>query len=223
MRIPADIGTQRKKVLKKAMLLFLKRGIKDVTMDELAHELSMSKRTLYELYADKEELLLTGITAIYKWHHDLLKAFVSEANNVLEIILYDFELKFGEIDQVNPNFFIDIMRYEKVCKFIEQSRSEYRQSAINALTESAKQGHFRTDINFALVYDMINSFQAQMQRQQTIPNYPMSEVIFNTAFLYLRGCATPLGMEIIDNFLERRKFAGLKNANVISIMEVDEA
>ena len=49
---------RRNMVVKTAMELFRVKGIKDVTMDDIAHRLKMSKRTLYELFDDKESLFL---------------------------------------------------------------------------------------------------------------------------------------------------------------------
>ncbi|EJW89893.1 transcriptional regulator, TetR family [gut metagenome] len=50
-----------RQVISVAMKAFYKKGVKSVTMDEIAHELTMSKRTLYQLFVDKEALLLACI------------------------------------------------------------------------------------------------------------------------------------------------------------------
>ena len=47
----------REKILKTAMAEFMQRGLKAVKMDDIAKKMVMSKRTLYEIFADKEELL----------------------------------------------------------------------------------------------------------------------------------------------------------------------
>ena len=195
----------RQRIVKTAMQLYMQRGIKDVTMDELAHTLSISKRTLYEVFDDKEELLLTGIAAIESWTKQRLQEFIPKANNILEIILYDFELKLKEIDNVTPSFFIDLHRYPKVTERLKERRKEQRHAAIKALNEGQKQEIFRSDINLDLVYDMMTGFHVLMQQNAITINYPLSEILFNTVFTYLRGCATQKGMTIIDNFIKRHK------------------
>jgi AraC-like DNA-binding protein len=57
MRIQVEQEEKRCIVVKSAMSLFCTKGIKDVTMDDIAHELKMSMRTLYELFDDKESLM----------------------------------------------------------------------------------------------------------------------------------------------------------------------
>ena len=47
----------RTKIIGKAAALFVESGIKGITMDELAEHLGMSKRTIYEHFADKKELV----------------------------------------------------------------------------------------------------------------------------------------------------------------------
>lgn len=51
----------RPRILETAMTLFRKHGIRQVKMDDIAATLGISKRTLYELYANKEKLLLEGV------------------------------------------------------------------------------------------------------------------------------------------------------------------
>lgn len=60
-------------VIEVAQELFYKNGIKSVTMDCVARSLHMSKRTLYELFADKEELLIAGQEKMYEEHRQALE------------------------------------------------------------------------------------------------------------------------------------------------------
>ncbi len=213
MKSSTDSNALRQRIVKAAMQLFLQRGIKNVTMDELAHELTISKRTLYEVFEDKEELLLTGLLAIESWTRQRLQEFIPSANNILEIILYDFELKLKEIDNVNPSFFVDINRYPKVTSRLKERRQEQRCTAIKALQEGQQQGIFRSDINLELVYDMMAGFHGLMQQNSIATHYTPSEVLFNTVFTYLRGCATQKGMEIMDDFIKKQ--ANCDNSNHI--------
>ena len=59
---PTEYREQLKdRILKTAMQEFLTNGIKQVKMDDIARKLGISKRTLYEIYGNKEELLFEGI------------------------------------------------------------------------------------------------------------------------------------------------------------------
>ena len=58
--------SQRERIIEHAMEMFATQGIKSVRMDDIASQLGMSKRTLYELFGDKEELLYLSISRRYR-------------------------------------------------------------------------------------------------------------------------------------------------------------
>ena len=64
----------KEKAVRVASAFFTERGIRSVKMDDIAMELSISKRTLYELFSDKEELLLE----VVKSHREEMKAFMTK-------------------------------------------------------------------------------------------------------------------------------------------------
>ena len=81
-------------IVEAAHTLFIEHGIKDVKMDDIAARLSISKRTIYELFKDKEELLLE----VLKFQNDKMsengREIVRNSSHILEIILKLFNLHF---------------------------------------------------------------------------------------------------------------------------------
>ena len=69
------------------MKMFIERGIKDVKMDNIATELSISKRTIYELFADKEQLLLEALKLQDENTRDIAKIKIRDSKHILDIIL----------------------------------------------------------------------------------------------------------------------------------------
>ena len=53
--------SQRERIIEQAAKMFAEQGIKSIRMDDIAHTLGVSKRTLYEMFKDKEELLYLSI------------------------------------------------------------------------------------------------------------------------------------------------------------------
>ena len=78
----------REKIIVVAIEAFANEGIKAVKMDTIAHRLGISKRTLYEIYDNKEDL----ITACIRWHQETRKLQMAQTigadKNVIDIILY---------------------------------------------------------------------------------------------------------------------------------------
>lgn len=74
----------RERILATAMNEFYTKGIKAVKMDDIAKRLSISKRTLYEIYQNKEELLLEGMKAAEAEFDAHMKAFsFQQSSNVM--------------------------------------------------------------------------------------------------------------------------------------------
>ena len=76
----------RDRILDAAMILFAKHGIRAVKMDDVSHALSISKRTLYELYDNKEQVLLEGVKKYRKKRHEEFLQEVERTKDVMDII-----------------------------------------------------------------------------------------------------------------------------------------
>ena len=73
---------------------FYKRGVKAVKMDEISQGLHVSKRTVYEIFGDKEELLLAGMMRQLEENRSKLENFAkTQAKNVIDIISYVYKLQ----------------------------------------------------------------------------------------------------------------------------------
>lgn len=204
MRIQIDQEAKRSMVVKSAMALFREQGIKDVTMDDIAHSLKMSKRTLYELFDDKESLLLYCVKTEGLWQRDRLRECVKNATNVLEPVLYDLVFKMEGFSKVAPCFFSDLNKYPKLMTYMAELRREQREIAVDYLSKGVEQGLFRRDVNFEIVYNIITSQFDLIITSEEYRKYTPSELFNNLVLNFFRGCATPKGVEIMDNFFRDR-------------------
>lgn len=82
------------RIISYAMPEFYKRGVKAVKMDEISQGLHVSKRTVYEIFGDKEELLLAGMMRQLEENRSKLDNFAkTQAKNVIDIISYVYKLQ----------------------------------------------------------------------------------------------------------------------------------
>ena len=91
-------------ILKAAMKAFTEKGIRAVKMDDIAESLAISKRTMYEIYATKEELLYEGVKT---FREDRRKKFVEmgKEKDLMEILLKVYHMRVEEANAVNPLFY----------------------------------------------------------------------------------------------------------------------
>ena len=81
----------RERIIMTATEAFTLKGIKCITMDDIAAALGISKRTLYEVFADKESLLKECILQKQAERDKYLQEIYEQSNNVLEVILAVFQ------------------------------------------------------------------------------------------------------------------------------------
>lgn len=113
----------RERIIMTATEAFTLKGIKCITMDDIAAALGISKRTLYEVFADKESLLKECILHKQAERDKYLQAIYEQSNNVLEVILAVFQKSIEIFHQTNKRFFEDIKKYPKVYAMMKD-RSE---------------------------------------------------------------------------------------------------
>ena len=140
----------RELILRTALEQFTKRGIKDVKMDDIASILSISKRTIYELFNDKEQLLLEAL----KLHNEIIlsegKQIVRNASHTLEIILKLYDKYVDIISSINRKFFTDLNKYPDICKSKKHNEEQNDKKFLAWIEMGRKQGLFREDANLEI-------------------------------------------------------------------------
>ena len=190
----------RKQIISVAAEMFHQQGIRSVTMDDIAHRLCMSKRTLYQIFADKESLLLACVIQHEEEVIKQLEEVYNNTQNVLEFLLLVFSLKLKELNEIDPLFFEDMQKYPKVIEHIRQHKNENEQKSASFLQKGVEQGVFRREINFQIVARQLSSCFDDVVENGLIDEYPTSEVFRNRIIPYIRGCATQVGIAMIDNY-----------------------
>mgnify|MGYP006340470591 FL=1 len=193
----------KEKVAQVAAVAFMQKGIKNVKMDDVAAELGISKRTLYELFSDKEELLLDVVKLHRKEMKNYMISVAEKAENVLEIIMSFYIRTTEDFQTTNILFFEEIKKYPQVTKFLEDGRKENAVSAVAFYKKGVEQGIFREDVNYEIVQEMIHGQMDMLIHNDIRKTYSMVEIFKTVVFMHLRGITTEKGLSIVDEFLEQ--------------------
>ena len=79
----------KEKIISKATELFLKLGFKSVTMDDIAGEMCISKKTIYKYFCNKEVLIVESTSMVHKQVHEIIDTIVAKNYNAIhENFLY---------------------------------------------------------------------------------------------------------------------------------------
>lgn len=203
IKAPHPECTQVERVIEYATQEFFTKGLKSVTMDDIAHGLQMSKRTLYQLFADKEQLIINCIKHLAAEERKLIASLLEHNKNVLEIVLCTIENRTKLIDRVSPLFITDIPRYKALTDYLKDARDESIKRSAEFLKLGTQQGVFRSDVNFNILLHCVLTRMDRNIAFEMTGEYGIHEYFINTGLFHLRGCCTVKGIEIVDAFLKR--------------------
>lgn len=191
----------KEKVILEALEAFRIHGIKSIRMDDIANSLRMSKRTLYEIFEDKETLLRECILYHQEKSQIALEQVVRESKNVLEVILKCYKGSIEMYHRTNKKFFEEIKKYPQVYEIISKRREEDNAIATNFLRKGVEQGIFREDINFAIIHALLCEQMHLLMNSAVSKQFSFLEVYEAIIFTYLRGIATQKGADELDEFI----------------------
>lgn len=194
----------RQKIIKSATNLFQKKGVHKVTMDDIAHTLSMSKRTLYQIFSDKEELLLACVIVFEQEDRKYAEELKRKATSVVDFLLIYFSRKLSCMDDVVSEFYIDMIKYPRVAKHIELHKKMFESYAVNFLNKGVEEGFFRSDINFYIIVNQLRVGMDIAAQKNMLSQFSRRELFMNTVIPYIRGCSTIKGIDMIDEFIAKQ-------------------
>lgn len=197
----------KNRIVIESFQMFGKFGIRSVTMDDIAKELGISKKTIYEHFKDKNELLRKGID----YHKTLQDARISEikasSENVLEAMYKIMFEAVSNMQKVNPAFISDLKKYHyKLCDELMPKHEEQQiEEAVELFEKGVADGIFRDDVDIPIAARILNHQLKTLTDEKLYPNDNYSGIdVFKTIILiFTRGMATPKGMKIIDKILEQ--------------------
>lgn len=191
----------RERIVVKAMELFRESGIKSITMDDIAASLGISKRTLYEVYRDKETLLKECILKSQLEMTDFLSQVLAKSTNVMEVILMCYQRSIEDFHKTNKRFFEDIKKYPKIYELMNKYRDRDSDSTIAFFKMGVEQGIFRSDVNFAIVNLLVREQLDLLMNTDVCKEYSFLEVYESIMFTYIRGISTERGAKVLDDFI----------------------
>lgn len=208
-RHPASRSELRERIIQTAVQSFCTHGIKSITMDDIAASLGISKRTLYEVFADKESLLEECILKGQQDGDEFVRGVLATSSNVLEVLLRCYQRSIEKFHTTNKKFFEDIKKYPKAYELMKSNRNRSSEDIVRFFKEGVTQGIFREDVNFAIVHLLVRDQLDLLMNSDICNEYSFIEVYESIMFTFLRGVSTEKGARVLEDFIceyrERQK------------------
>lgn len=196
-------------IIEKVLALYLKYGIKSVTMDDVARELGISKKTLYQHFSDKDDLVKKVINYHFERHDTEMSIKAQKCKNAIDELLRVSKHLSNFVNTINPSFTFDLQKYySEIWGNIVQNRRNHIITQLKRnLERGIAEGFYRNDINIDII---VNYY---MRRIETSGNFDFQnnkqytfEEVFNTLFIYhIRGISNKKGLAYLDNIIKNEQ------------------
>ncbi len=196
----------RDKILKASKELFYKYGVKRMTMDDIAKHLAVSKKTLYQFFEDKEQIVNAQSELTILEHQKSFEKIHQEAIDPIDEF-FSVSKHMGIIlSEINPIFFYDLQKfYPEVWKKFLDFKMECACGMLEKnLTEGIKSGLYRKEINVKILarYRMLQI--DTVLNHETFPPQQFNIIEVNQMLLelFMHGITTIKGHKLINKYKE---------------------
>ncbi len=196
-------------ILEKVSILYQKYGIKSITMDDVAREFGISKKTLYQYVTDKPDLVEKVMLLIAEKHNSFFKKLRAKKINAIEELFEVNKYFTGMLKNYNPSMEYDLRKYypDLFKKIYEVRRKRMYESIIRNMKKGIKEGLYRRDMDIEIIAKLHVSRIENMYDNEIFTNEELiSTKVFNEIFIYhLRGIANVTGIKFLERKLKKLK------------------
>ena len=194
----------REKILKTSMDLMMRIGPQSVTMDMVARVCGISKRTLYETFPNKHNLISDVIKYNQQQSNAKFVEIFDQASNSFEALMGVYTLAREFIRKTSPVFIADIKRlYPEAFEQYKAQEIDHILSLAKIIKRAKDEGLALPGVKCKIAAFIFTNNMKSIHNMQDFPfpEYTAAEV-FDGAFLnFMRGIATTRGQEIIENYV----------------------
>lgn len=197
---PTNRDDIRERAIETTSEIVLKCGNLSVRMDDVAQELSVSKRTLYEIFGSKEELLVECMKRHIARMSKIIADEMGREEDVLTVFIKHLEVLIAESRERDHNKFEDMDKYPKLKKLFHEHLADMACRMRGFMELGVRQGVFRDDLNMDVLMKSFSAMGTMANKESESGQFRYDELIDGTIVVLLRGIATPKGMEKLDKY-----------------------
>jgi len=199
----ATVSLQKKKeIIAGSLRVFMRKGIKSVNMDDVSKELGISKKTLYLVVKDKEELIQKGVEVFCKKEDLEMNLIQSKSLNAIEESLEIKKWVLSVLDGIHPSVAFELEKYyPKVSRRMQEHRKKViYKSLLENLLKGQKEGYYRKDLNPDIIIKIYISRIEILFDQSVFPlsEYALSNLYIESFNYHIRGIASEKGLKYLE-------------------------
>jgi AcrR family transcriptional regulator len=195
------------KILKGAEELFTRYGIRSISMDDIARHLSVSKKTLYQHFADKEDIVTMVCQAHLGRNNKEFDAIRDTAANAIdELAKLSVCLK-RNMEGMNPSLLYDLQKYHPKAwnVWLQHKNVTIRESVAKNLKQGIEEGYYRPEVNANIIAAMRLELVQLPFNEEVFPReeFRLADVQMELFDHFVFGIVTEKGRKLYQNYKER--------------------
>lgn len=198
----------KERILLKSHELFNRYGIRSVSMDDIAAQLGMSKKTLYQYYTDKDELVTAVFSEVMEHNRVECSLNRDKAENAIHEVFMAFDMVQEMFANMNVSVLYDMEKYHPTCykKYLEYKNGFMYQMIRSNIERGIKEEVYRSDIDVDImtryrIFSIMLAFNTEV-----FPNNRTNVVYIEQNLLehFLYGLSTLKGQKLIQKYKNQR-------------------
>lgn len=198
---PDKMDEKEKHIIEEAGKVFMRLGVRSVNMDDVAHHLRISKKTLYQFVKDKNDLVERIVTSICQHHRESINAICEKGLNAIDENFEIARFIAAQLGTMHPSVHFDLQKYHaEAWDLLERTeKADIYNCVSRNMEKGIKEGLYREDLNIPVVARIyIARFDAVFDDSLFPANeFDFKEVTWEMFRYHIRGIASEKGLKYL--------------------------
>lgn len=198
----------RDRIRQKAEELFRKYGIRSITMDEIASQLGISKKTIYQSYADKDELVESVMMHIILHNQQCCSRDSRLAKNAIHEVFLIMVMMKETFESLNPSIFYDLERNHSRAfqQFLTHKHDFILKNIKENLKRGIEEGYYRPELDQEVISRVRLETMMMSFNQEIFPRSKVNIALVEQQIIehFLFGIANLKGHKLIIKYQQER-------------------
>ncbi|MBT31461.1 MAG: TetR family transcriptional regulator [Thalassobius sp.] len=199
----------KERIILAASNLFWTYGIRNVKMDDIANELSISKKTIYQFFKDKNEIVTVSVKSLLEKERMFIEEKIEQSIDAMDELFISFEYFKKFFRTLNPSLSTDLENHypEAWEVYLYYKNNIFKNSLINSMKRGIKEGIFRDDFDIEIMARMrMQQFQLAFDSKVfPLQEFDFFEIQIQFIVHFVLGISTIKGFERIQAYRETQK------------------
>ncbi len=205
-----ETGT-KEKILNGAVGLFMKYGLRSISMDDIARHLSVSKKTLYQHFADKEDLITIVLAAHIESNRKQYEAITDNSVNAIDELAQISQCLRKDMSETNPSVLFDLQKFHPKAweVWLDHKNKYIRESVVRNIKQGIEEGYYRPEVNAEIIAAIRIELISMGFDQNVFPQniFNLTEVQSQIFDHFVYGLCTDKGKKLYQKHKEQYQHA----------------